>query len=567
MPVLLKNKITMGLNIKDIAIVLVFLGMAVIVFAVNYPIGTYDLDSDIWYRGNFLTGLIDQYDFSHDYFMSNKQFYRYYTEIYFHVPMFLLFGDYESYAAFLHPLLFFLQLSILYLLCLKLSNRRPVSFFAALIFTVSSVYFKYNGDAFGIFPVWGATGKTISLIYLCFLLILLFSFRAAVKYFLIITALTTVLIWVHPITFIGPGLAVIGASFYLFISSGEIARHGKIKGSIFGMILAVVPLGIYYGLYKANFLPNLACITDPEYNEAIRQALSERMSKPSFYYLWLELKELILLPGGLFIFVPAALSLAYIRRNKKISLIFMSMMILALSNAAIFCFDRYMGCRFQLEDVRRNIKWVYFYAFLMIVACYPEWLRNIKRAGSRYYAAMFNVCFIVISMSAFWPHLARSAKHNTLYNKLCTRGILSCKIKDDTAIDAINRDADDIAHYMKGMPASYTVAGPLWLRYKAGRNLSYCCEERYRHSGITYDLWKKRKKVCKVLDMLSFDKRKPKEYLRMMKFMGSDVFFLEKFKKVFVHGLNQYIFRKRNIDIKDFPVIYENGSFALIDTR
>ena len=88
----------------------VFFCLAILLIWANYPIGIYDLGGDMWTRANFMRSFIDGHNFSEDYFMSNKNLHRYYTEMYLHLPFYIIFGNYERYISFQHFILFFLYL-------------------------------------------------------------------------------------------------------------------------------------------------------------------------------------------------------------------------------------------------------------------------------------------------------------------------------------------------------------------------------------------------------------------------------------------------------------------------
>jgi len=225
---------------------------------------------------------------------------------------------------------------------------------------------------------------------------------------------------------------------------------------------------------------------------------------------------------------------------------------------------------------------------LLFLACYPN-LREIAeryKNNSRYSIILLNVIISCLLFSFFLPHIISSSKYGFLNhkivekNRLCesllnrkkillVTSIVSRYCPDDsqTGILQINKDAEDVSSFMRTLPNQLTFTGPSWLRYKAGKNISFTKTDSslYLYSkDIRYLKWEKQNEIYEVLyDGIIKNKITPLEFNAGMRSIGAYFFFLEKFR-IETGPEKTQKFKKLNVNLENFPVIFENNSFAII---
>jgi len=165
----------------------------------------------------------------------------------------------------------------------------------------------------------------------------------------------------------------------------------------------------------------------------------------------------------------------------------------------------------------RNDKWIYFFCFLTVVACYPNLRGIIARHRNRYAIGMLAFAFVGFVVYLSHGPLSRAAAHNYLGMKVFDKFDL-CKVVNEKSrhsvfakfcpdgnnvgITAVNADASKAADFMKQLPSQHTFAGPNWLRYKAHRSVVYNREDGFFflvRNDPNYFVWKEQDRIYNSL--------------------------------------------------------------------
>jgi len=507
----------------------------------------------------------------------------------------MLFDGFETYLAFLHSTLFFSGISLLFFMCYLITKSNVISFVASLLFTSSTIWF-YGGDIFAFIPLGSAEGKIISLVYYYFILILVFSLRMNYVRFLIITFLSGAMLWLHSITFLAPGIATIFAYYIIMLFKREYGFKKNVM--ILIMCLVIIMLSglphmfLHKTMSKANQMNLSAEISNVDREMILSDLKKEggyRMYNPLrlHHYKW-DFQEI---KGYKLLFYLSLFSLLFIGNDERIRFLIVSAIIYFLFTLFVLEINYLSNYRLKLEFLTRNAKWLYFYLFLLFLAPYSNF-RSIITARNKHLVAVLNVFICILLIHFFSPHIKRSFTHNTIIHKSLEKTELGRKITElypkfrdneffqeaikfcpgekNVGIIQINKDANELANFIKEIPPQYNFIGPAWLRYKAGANLSFNIEDGLAYlwrADSKYIEWKKQNTAWGKIYNVPLGETLDNRYLKYMYLMDGDFFVIEKFKKSFVHEENRYSFGCRKIDLKGFPLIYENNSFSIIDLR
>ena len=240
---------------------------------------------------------------------------------------------------------------------------------------------------------------------------------------------------------------------------------------------------------------------------------------------------------------------------------------------------------FIFESLARNDKWIYFFSFLIVMSSYPELLRLSEKVKIKRASIIVNIIFIIILSVVFRVALSDTVRRSYIPMKILKKtGICSrpnsidgfigpslfCTNQKYLNVVDINNDTNGAVDVMIDMPAELTFTGPAWLRYKADRNLKFNMSDGYDFLVVRdrdYFEWKKQYQVWRNVFGTCLPENPVAQCLDDMKKIGSDFFFLEKFQHSFGDVTKLYSFERKEYDLTDVPLVYENRSFAIIDLR
>ena len=478
------------------------------------------------------------------------------------------------------------------MILVKLTESKTVSFLSSLLFSLSSVWF-YTGDIYAFVPMYGTVCKSISFIWYLIILLIVVYRPISAQTVVLLSVLTSLMAWIHPLTFMGPGISTMIVIFIYYVWKVKESSKTKVRTTLICAIVLLAISGPYVLVYRScRDVGERSNLTEEQvkyFNNAIKEDRNWRYNPLGFtkgykvdfgrnfgYKIQFYLSILIAL-------------IALVKRNKVILLISLFAVVCFVFNFTI------RECEFMLKggegnmiltSLVRNQKWTYFYTFLVIAASFPaviNIIRNFKDEKIMRYST--TIMFVVFMVYLLKIPLARTFYHSYLGAKVAYKTNL-CRIKEDTffystakkfcpdegevSIVSINNDAEEATAYMLKMPATATFAGPLWLRYKAKRNLIYNASDGSYYLGRrdnNYFEWKEQDRIYyELLDEVLYDKDSQK-ILEEARKLNADFLFLEKFICGFDYKLKRNIFPKRNYDLSRLPVVYENDCFAIIDLR
>src|SRR3989338_8001720 len=192
---------------NDILAIIVFFAISLAARIIHYPVGVYDLDTDLWHRGDIISAIMNESLFAKDPFLSDSSMSKIATESYLHIPLLRLFNSYEGYVAFTSFVLYFAGMLLLYLLIKILTDDFFIASAVSIIFSSASIWFPPLGDIFAMVPIYGAVSKSVSYVYLLLILVLYFRSRNYKYINEIVMVVCGIMVWLNPLGFLGPGLA------------------------------------------------------------------------------------------------------------------------------------------------------------------------------------------------------------------------------------------------------------------------------------------------------------------------------------------------------------------------
>ena len=569
---------------------IIFFLLAILLFWVRYPVGVYDLSEDQWVRGNDIAGYMwkytgERYDFNYDPVMLENKKLTPNTIALIQLPFVKLFNGYERYKMFLSIFLFFAGSSLLFMVSYLLTRSNIISFFSSLLFSSSSIWFQ-TGGIFSFIHIHGALPRTIAHVWFFVPLLMILSLKITPLRLYILIFITTVVVWIKQIVFLGPAIALIIVAYFSVVLSDKYNLRQKLNITILSTMTMTVLFFPYVFIFCTSINPAIATQIPVELNDAMANMLNQRkpFSKAA-YFIRHCLSE----------FLPFYLPLAtffIIKGNRNVKILTALAFVCFFFNLFLQEIDYLMGYKFHLYHLVRNGKWLYFILFLLSLASYPN-LKKIVLGDNRRRSVVLSAIFCFMLFVFFAPHIKRSITSGSMPSKIAKRiGICgdvdnNKKVSylypinkflkycpDDNIITAlkINEDADDITSFMLTMPHNLTFIGPSWLRYKAGRNLSFNTMEgdlRFyiRNIDVRYlELINQTKTYQKFIKGAFAKEMDSSNFLNGMRSVGGRFLFIEKFQ---IKHDNDYwnSFHKKKIVLENLPVAYENDSFAIIDLK
>ena len=348
-------------------IIIIFF-FTVLVSWASAPIGTYDLAGDLWIASNWISSFLGEYNFSADYFMSHSVFYSFAKHVYILIPFIQVFG-FESYLSVLQIICFFSGSVLLYILLYIVSQSSVAACLGSLTFSCSTVWFS-TGDIFAMIPSYGVGNKTYGYIYILSLLIILTTCRHTRLYVAIISAATGLLVWIHPITFLGPGLAILLVAFVLYLI--DFRENVSIKEKIAVVAISgIIFLGIvmpYVSAFSSSSLGGIQVtegLTNDEKKEIRNDYyndLGHRLDDPfALVYIRADFKYV---ENYKALFYLAVVILVLFRGNRYIRLFGLTGFVTFSTNLLLRKGEYLLGDGewYLFAPLVRNDKWIYFFA-------------------------------------------------------------------------------------------------------------------------------------------------------------------------------------------------------------
>jgi len=556
---------------KRIISYLLFLLICAASFWAHYPIGVFESASswDKGHKAGMIYASIDPEAFKNDPFLSNMRTERQFTEFYFHKFFLIFFSSFESYFSFLNVFLLFSSLILSYELFLHLTHNNSFSILLATLFSFSTIWFS-TGDIFAFVTTIGTCGKTMAFDAYLLCLILLFKLKDRWWGLYLSAFLISLMVWIHPITFLGVGLTTIFVAFILFAWENKLINNFR-KGALVLIIVAIVSIG-----YIQRFVETVGTQKEklPDQIETVYQ--QKHFAEYRYTYSPLSVlnytiqEDFSYIKNYKILFFAALLCLLlWPKLNRHTKFFLLCEGVLVLSTFLIRILDYWMFSDKMLKFValNRNLKWVYFYSFLALLSTYP-FVSNIALGKKIPYSNGIVFCIFTIT-SIFFLHgpikttyLDSYAKYKMMekIQTVAQRFKIDLPVKVRSySINQVNADIEQLVDYiLQNTDGLATFVGPAWLRYKTFRPVLYAEDDRV-HYIISKDPrfleWDKQEQIINSLNIN--DKT---QYLSSLKKMGMNFFVLEKFK------VNRdRSFESKSFDLEGLPVVFENRSFALIE--
>lgn len=547
-----------------------FLILALVLYWLNNPLGVYDIGQDHWLSANFIAGHEEGQRFTKDPFLSDTRLYSFTPEIRLHERLSRFFPSFESYIQLLNSALFFLSAALLFELFLVISMDFIVAFWFSALFSFSTFYFS-TGDLFAFILVIAANGKIIS--FNLYLLALILIIRRPDSPSLLLTAsfLLSLLIWIHPLTFLGPGIATLAALPLLYGFRPESPLKRK---HVLTMVLIVAGTTFFYFVIFLNFFAGMSnaagldrnvfrnvylrdfnAIYPPYYrlsnftSEAI-PFIMERLKKLPFHFLLPLLTLGCLLP--------------WLKLNRTLRLLLLLILLVPLGWLGMISVDYWLHSDGMLasQPVIRNLKWVVFYGIAFVVGLFPfvqdlfqghETVKNRRKAYAVFMIA--GVCLFAVPIGKTYGYVRLK-----LLDK--TGRLVQKDEKQFLSLNDLNRDADELTSFISlSTSADAAFIGPLWLRYRTRRSLVYDGNDGpyfLRRLDPKYLEWKRLGKIVNTIEQAD-----PSRWKDELKPTGADYFVFEKFISV----PWRRVFKRKDQSIEKASVIFENASFAVIPLR
>jgi hypothetical protein len=407
--------------------------------------------------------------------------------------------------------------------------------------------------------------------------------------------MATGMVWIHELTFMGPGIAFITVCCLLIIISKDYSKKQKIIVNVICALVFLAFLLPYIILFIKSFGFDPSASFSEEVKELQKNLLKWYKINPFFLpnYIF-ELTGLV--SGGLrgyaYLLTLSLISIFFIK-VRNIKLIWCITLFCILINTILHGFDHFIGYKFHLYCLARNSKWLFFNLFLILLASYPD-LRNIVAKSSiKYSVVLLNTIFLLLLFVIFAPHIKQSITGNSISRKIAektgaceyfrsrnkipiitNRVLKFCPDNDRISILKINKDVEDISSFILNIPRERTFSGPSWLRYKAGRNMAYTTinggdGRRFLQKGdMKFLEWHRQDQVYKnLMSKLSSNNIKTSDVVTEICSIGGHYLFIEKFQIDYLEDKKIYIYKKKNIILDNLPIAYENDSFVVIDLQ
>ena len=565
----------------------VFCVLAGFLFWAHHPVGTYELSGDLWKTGNFVAGKLNPSHFSKDYFMSNKDLYEHYLMMT-NIFGYKVFGDWEAYIAVLNPLLFLIGSVLLYAVLVRLCRSHVVAFSVSLLYSAATVWFM-SGDIFALIPIYGAVDKSISYVWYLGILVVLFSGPLSAVRVVSISIMVGVMVYIHPLTFMGPGIATFAVvvPYYLWVSEEGRGRRVFV-GLVCCMTVLLVAMPYVYRYTKgarAGLSANLSSVEKAVIVEDFIADRGHSYNPMDMTYFKQDVRSI----GGYQELLALAIVLFIVgfnSRNVKFLGAFAATCVLIAFAVRLieYVYFRTDGIT-MFTPLVRNMKWIYFYSVLIIVAAFGELGKYVGESSVGKNILMVNALFVALVVVCLRGPLYRSTYHNyvgmTIAEKigLCgghngERGIASiskfCTSEDTMSIVKINKDVQAVIEFMVSLPSDLTFAGPGWLRYKAHRSLVHNDEDGIHYilsRDREYIAWKKRQTIYRSMVEDWICNGMWKEKRSEMGKLKADLVLIEKFSHIFNQRERRLVFMKKGCSLGEGAAMYENDSFAIVDLR
>ena len=602
---------------KHLLPVLIYLVLASAFYWAVFPVGTYDIRGDLWNRGGYMAGVLDEYDHSNDVFLSDKKVYGIFNVLV-HVPFYRMVNDWETYISLLNVIYYFLGCVLLYFIIYKLTRTRSLAVILSLLFSSATIWFS-TGDLFALIPTYSAVDKTLA--YLWYLLILTVFLYSNKSFWatIVITCLSALMIWIHPVSFMGPGLATIVVVYFRFL-----LKEKKFKAKVYLTISAIL-VGLFiiapYAIKFANWGKKPAAEHSLTIKEkfTLSEIYKDWRGKANNPFEFKKLKMDLNLIRGYRIMALLAITLIIIssiffREREEMWIFSGTATVIFISNLSLRLIEYLWvgkGGITVLYPLIRNDKWLYIFSFLIVITGFSQLKRLLIRPENKIKSVSFNLALVLVLFVCLNCPLPIHSKINTLFNGqfsykndqytygpvfrsyyhnyvgmklvekmgLCdtrTRKDANpwhrfCVVENGLRIMQVNNDVEAMVKVMKQLPDKLTFSGPSWLRYKAHRSMAYATEPDGQLFLITkskkYFEWQKNdQSYHKIIEILK-SKGSVSQALCYMSTLSSRFLFLEKFEIEIMDEPKKLAIHKLEFDLADFPILYENDSFAIVDLK
>lgn len=555
--------------------VLLFLLVAVSVQIIYYPIGVYDLGNDLWQKANVMMALNDSSSFARDPYLCKITGSRANTEIYITTLFQRYFNSYETYVACIAFLSYFIGLLLLYVVLKRVTGDAFISTIGSILFSSSSVWFPPLGDAFALIPLYSLGGKSISYLWFLFMLVIYFKWQGRRFIDEVIVVLATAIVWIHSITFLGPIVALL-----IYIVGKTVFKQHWAKALRLTLIGAVLLLPYIF------FYLHVSIVATRPLSHA-EQMLVEFVIMPNKDMVWYPLSLFKSLEQALFQtngYALLALVLVLVPFGRPAT--FKNLALFALLGTLIFPltlvlktagFLSHHEMFFYMLD--RNMKWVYFFIFLILLGSYRillECSTSVQNGSRRFwrtrswYAIMLLVVFAMPLKMTFASSFGMRGIHKLadLSQRFFPK---SASIRQAIGLDTreINNDTEMLAAYIKTrIPPTSGIIGPGWVPYKTGHGLIF--EETYVHNLAVFKDIDKLRASLKTKEALAFfETGEETQAMERLKRLGVDYLVIEKFKRDFSRSYVKYVADPNRINFRErfsSYIEFENNNFLLMRT-
>jgi len=539
-------------------------------FWAHYPIGIHDsaVGWDSGQKVNLTYAGMNKSSHSNDPFLSEMPLEQLLIEVKFHRVMLKFFTIFETYFSLLNAMLLLIGISLLFELSVKLTKNPVFAVLVAILFSFSTINFS-TGEIFAFFPVIGTNGKSIGFVFYLFNLILYFRLKDKPWGIFLLAVLMSCIVWIHPLSFIGPGLSAIVAGFLIF--SWE-ARGTDIlkKGLLTGIIVVVAAGG--YAFSFVNWAGFSGAVLSAQEWDLIKQGFFHEyryVYSPYSVFTHTLPTDFDYIKNYNILFGAAVCSFLFWQKLNRFTKFFLlSGVILVLSTFLIRVIDYWLFAEGTLKFVvlNRNLKWIYFFSFFSLISTYPELSDLIRSAKVRYSEKVVFGAFAFAVIFFLYEPL-KSTNYNS-YSKFKVKekiNRISLRVgaplpftTDAYTINQVNADTYQLVSYIvNNVDSQATFIGPTWLRYTTKYPVIYTPEDGpwYLNSkSPKYSVWKKQERILKSLDL-----NDRKNYIRSLQEIGADFFVLKKFI-----GRRDRSFESIAMDLSGLPIVFVNRSFAVM---
>jgi len=558
---------------KRILVYIIFIMISVISFWAHYPIGVYDsaVGWDMGQKVNIIYAGMDNSSYSKDPFLSEMPLEQLLIEVKFHRFILKFFSSFESYFSFLNAILLLIGMSLLFELSCRMTKSPTFAILVAILFSFSTLKFS-TGDIFAFFPVIGTSGKSIGFVLYLLNLILYFRLKEKPWGIYLLAVLMSCIVWVHPLSFIGPGLSAILAGYLIFSWKGKRTEKFK-KGVLTGIIILIATCG--YSISFINWVSSSSVVLSDQGWDLFKKGFFDEYQyvfSPYSVFTYTLQSDFDYIRNYNILFGAAVCCLLFWRKLNRFTKFFLlSGGILVLSTFLIRVIDYWLFSEGTLKFValNRNLKWIYFFSFFSLISTYPElsdFIRSVKvRYSEKIVFGAFALAVIFLLYEPIKNTYANSYskfKVKDKINRISRRVGASLPFTISAySINQVNADIYQLVSYIvKNIDIQATFIGPTWLRYTTKHPVIFTPEDGpwYLSSkNPKYIAWKKHDTILKALDI------KDKEnYIKSLREIGANFFVLEKFI-----GRRDRSFESMAMDLSGLPIVFLNRSFALISVN